>query len=268
MGIAAAAHLAVRTIRWGTERYLMPSHLPRQAAKEAFARRYPKAATVTSLVVSALTFVIYFAAVGFVMREIGVDLTAYFATATVIGLAVGFGSQGLVQDVVIGLTLLFSDAFDIGDMIEVSGQVGRVQKVGLRFTTIVNFLGQTVYVPNRNIGQVGRYLGGCVRAWVDIQVPGAGAEGGDDNVTAIIRRLAEGMRSQHRSIIVEQPKVSPPREASAGGWRFVRVQFKLWPGQGALIEGAFRQRVVAAMKELDPSYADWMVVVTYRVLKE
>jgi hypothetical protein len=46
----------------------------------------------------------------------------------------------------------------------------------------------------------------------------------------------------------------------------MRVQFKLWPGQGPLIENSFRQRLVDALKQLDPAYADWMVVVTYRAI--
>jgi len=44
----------------------------------------------------------------------------------------------------------------------------------------------------------------------------------------------------------------------------VRVKFRLWPGQGALIDGPFRQRVIHALRELDSDYADWMVSITYR----
>ena len=51
-----------------------------------------------------------------------------------------------------------------------------------------------------------------------------------------------------------------------GVWGFLRVQFKLWPGQGSLIETTFRQQVVSAMKTFDPHYADWQVPVTYRAM--
>lgn len=178
------AHLAVRAIRGGTERLLVPVRLPGITRHQSAARRYPKVATVTSLVVSALTFTIYFVALGLVLREFQISLTAYLATASVLGLAVGFGSQGLVQDVVIGLTLIFSDALDVGDMVEISGQIGRVDHVGLRFTVLVNVHGQRVYVPNRNIALVGRYRGGCIRAYLDAQVP----EGADE---AVIRQIVE-----------------------------------------------------------------------------
>jgi Ca2+/Na+ antiporter len=67
--------------------------------------------------VSAVIFSIYFFGFGLVLQELGVNLTAYLASATVIGLAISFGSKGLVQDIVIGLTLIFSDAMEVGDLV-------------------------------------------------------------------------------------------------------------------------------------------------------
>jgi hypothetical protein len=54
--------------------------------------------------------------------------------------------------------------------------------------------------------------------------------------------------------------------ARGGGWSFFRVHFKILPGQGALIETTFRQRLVTAMKAFDPNYATWQVPVTYRAI--
>src|SRR5690606_31536312 len=140
-----------------------------------FVTQKPKFITLTGLVASALTFIIYSVALGFILHVFGVNsqkfLTTYLATASVIGLAVGFGSQGLVQDVVTGLTLIFSDTLDVGDMIEVSGQVGRVERVGLRFTRLTNFLNQQVFVPNRTIMSIVRFPRGGVPAYADVQIP-------------------------------------------------------------------------------------------------
>jgi moderate conductance mechanosensitive channel len=97
-----------------------------------------KAVSLLSLFSSSLIFIFYFAAIGFVLSEFGVPIAAYLASASIIGLAVGFGSQGLVQDVVSGLTSIFSDVYDIGDMVEISGQVGVVTRIGLRFLEIEN----------------------------------------------------------------------------------------------------------------------------------
>lgn len=259
--VAAAAHILVRAIRVGVERAIAPAGSDPARARTAAVRLHPKVATLTSLAASTATFVLWFVALGFILNRLGIQLTAYFATATVIGLAVGFGSQGLVQDVVIGLTVIFTDAVDVGDMVEVSGQVGRVERVGLRFTTLTNFLGQTVFIPNRNIAVVGRFRRDVVRAYMDVQLPdGAPAE----ELAGRLHELARGLRSQHPSAIVSEPELVGIRQVEHGGWRFARLKFRLWPGQQSLIEPAFRQRIVAFMKTVDESYADWMVTVILR----
>lgn len=259
--IAILLHLLVKGLQRAGEWVITPASSP-AVARNLFASRKPKVATLTTLAVSAATFVIYFAAFGMVLDTFEISLTAYFASATVIGLAVGFGSQGLVQDVVIGVTLVFSDALDVGDIIEVSGQIGRVDRIGLRFTTLTNFLGQTVYIPNRNIGVIGRFRRGAVRAYVDVQLT-AGLE---SEIRDAVFAVARGLRAQQPAILLTEPEMSEPMDAGVGGWRFVRVKFRLWPGQNAFIETVFRQRCLARLRELDPDYADWMLTVSFRTM--
>jgi moderate conductance mechanosensitive channel len=261
LAIALVAHLVVRAIKTGSDRLLAPPATTDRAA--AASRRHPKIATLISLFVSTATFALWFVAVGVALNQFDVKLTTYFATATVIGLAVGFGSQGLVQDVVIGLTMIFTDALDIGDTVEVSGQTGRVERMGLRFTTLTNFIGQTVFIPNRNIAVVGRFRRGAVRAFMDVQVPAA--EDGEA-LARDLRQLAAGLRAQHAAVLSE-PEVMGVRTAGDGGWRFVRIKFRLWPGQQVVVETLFRQRVIAFMRGRDESYADWMVAVSYRAVE-
>lgn len=259
LALAVAAHLLIRALKGGLDRWLGPTGAQQPPGTPG---RHPKLATILGLVLSTATFGLWFAAVGLALAAFEVNLTAYFATATVVGLAVGFGSQGLVQDVVIGITLIFSDAMDVGDMVEVSGQVGRVERVGLRFTTLSNFLGQTVFIPNRNIAVVGRYRRGAVRSYVDVQVP----DGRDaDELADRLLALARGFRAQHPALVLGEPTLEGVREAGDGGWRYVRIRLRLWPGQQALVETALRQRVLASMRQVDEGFADWMVAVTYRV---
>src|SRR5687767_4431636 len=99
------------------------------------------------------------------MRRCGIRCADH---ASVLGLAIGFGSQGLVQDVVTGLTLIFSDLIDVGDLVEVSGQTGVVRGVTMRFVELENALGGTVFVPNRTISSVINYPRGYVRCFVDV----------------------------------------------------------------------------------------------------
>jgi moderate conductance mechanosensitive channel len=213
-----------------------------------------------------LTFVIYFFALGLVLQEFGVNLTAYLASASVLGLAISFGSQGLVQDVVIGLTLIFSDAMDIGDMVDVFGStsvIGRVEEIGLRFTVLRNFYNQVVFFPNRTIANVSRFPFGGVYAYADIQIPD-----GVDRPKAVqaVENVARGMWRQFGAIILSEPSWGDVETAEGGGWSFLRIHFKIWPGQGSLIETIFRQQMISAMKTFQPDYADWQVAVTYRAM--
>ena len=160
LAIAGFAHLLVRFVR----------RLGQRVMASRVSTTFSKARTITSLSVSIAVFAMYFVAVGMVLKEFGISLTAYLASASIIGLAVGFGSQGLVQDVVTGLTVIFSDLCDAGDMVEIAGQTGIVQRVGIRFTLLTNFMGAEAFIPNRTITNVVRYERGYVRAIADINL--------------------------------------------------------------------------------------------------
>ena len=233
-----------------------------------FVTRKPKFITLLHLLTNTITSIVYFLAVGMILQECGVNLGTYLASASVVGLAVSFGSQGLVQDVVIGLTLIFSDTMAIGDMVEIAGTVvvsGRVEDIGLRFTKVINLYNQTIFIPNRTIANVSRFPDGGLFAYADIQLP-TGVD--QEKAVKAISDGAQGMRGQFGAIVLEDAAVGPVQSAHEGGWNFVRVQFKIWPGQGSLIETSFRQHMVRAMKTFDPNYADWQVAVTYRTLTE
>jgi moderate conductance mechanosensitive channel len=263
VAVAVFVHLFIRLLRRVTQWYLSPAETPGRRTEASFVRQFPKFATVTSLLVSAVTFVAYFVALVLILRQLDVDLTPVLATAGVLGLAIGFGSQSLVQDSVVGLTLLFSDAFNVGDVVEISGQIGRVDRVGLRFTKLINFHGQEIYVPNRNIALVSRFRRGSIRAYADVQLPGGATP---DAVKAVVEEIARGMRSQYSAIILSEPRFFDWQIAEHGKWHYMRVRFHLWPGQGPLIETVFKNRVVASLREIDPTYADWMISITYRMV--
>jgi len=260
--LAVLAHFTVQGLK-RLSRWMLTLKLGSEASTtESIIRRYPKIATVTTIFVSGFTFVIYFMAIGLILREFNVSLTAYLASASVIGLAVGFGLQGLVQDVIIGLTLIFSDALSIEDVVELSGQVGKVENIGLRFTTLVNLHGQKIYVPNRNITMISRFHRGAIRGYVDIQIPD---EIEDKTATEAVKSIAIGLYNQQKSIILEKPELFGIKEAKGGDWRYLRIKFRIWLGQSAIIETTFKQRVIDFMKKLYPDYADWMITIAYRV---
>ena len=264
VALAVFVHVAVRTIRFLSEWLVNKRHAQRNPLD--FVTRQPKFVTLIRLIANGVTFILYFFALGLVLDELGINLTAYLASASIIGLAISFGSQGLVQDVVIGLTLIFSDTMDVGDMVEVTGTatvVGRVEEIGLRFTRLINFHDQVVFIPNRTIANVSRFPHGGVNAFADVLIPPTADR---EKAVQVIGNVAKGMRMQFSAIILSDPIIGGVEAAAGGGWNFVRVQFQIWPGQGNLIETTFRQQMASAMKTLDANYADWQVPVTYRAV--
>jgi moderate conductance mechanosensitive channel len=260
--LAVVAIFIVKAIR-RLSQYLLTMKVDSNETSQAIlTRRYPKLATIITILVSAVTFAIYFVAVGMILREFKISLTTYFASATVIGLAVGFGLQGFVQDLVIGLTLIFSDALTIGEMVKLGDEIGKVDSIGLRFTVLINLHGQRIIIPNRNIATISQFRGGCIRAYVDIQLP---PEIDEQQMLQAIEAIARGMHNQHRSIILATPEIFGIRGARDGPWRYLRIKFKLWPGQVNIIEVTFKERVVQVLKKSSADYASWMITVTYKV---
>jgi small-conductance mechanosensitive channel len=261
--VALFVDIAVKIVRHISEWFINKSHAKKNPF--GFVTQQPKFITLTRLIVSAVTFVIYFLAIGFVLVEaFHVNLTTYLASASIIGLAISFGSQSLVQDLVTGVTLIFSNAMDVGDIVDLSGVVGRVERVGLRFTKLINFYDQEIFVPNRNIANVSRFPHDGVYAYAEIQIP---AQADQQKVVQKIEEVTKGTWIQFGGIILAEPKMGKVEATEPGGWNFLRVQFKIWPGQGKLIETTFCQQITYAMKAFDPNYADWMVTVTYRTIK-
>jgi moderate conductance mechanosensitive channel len=83
-------------------------------------------------------------------------------------------------------------------------------------------------------------------------------------IIQIIDPLASALYAQHKAIVVEEPEHFGEQKTTKNGWKYIRWKFKLWPGQGALVENNFRQMALARLKASFPDYADWMINITYR----
>jgi small conductance mechanosensitive channel len=81
----------------------------------------------------------------------GLPITPFLAVGSVVGVALGFGAQKLVQDVISGFFLLVEDQFRIGDLVELVGVSGQVQDIRLRVTVLRDVSGNVHYVPNGEI---------------------------------------------------------------------------------------------------------------------
>jgi small conductance mechanosensitive channel len=106
-----------------------------------------------------------------ISAELGFNIGPVLASAGIVGLAVGFGAQSLVKDVISGFFILFEDQFGIGDVVKIGEFTGVVERMTLRATVLRNLEGQVYVVPNGNIQNVIVMTKEWARAVLDVTVP-------------------------------------------------------------------------------------------------
>jgi small-conductance mechanosensitive channel len=127
-------------------------------------------ATLTRLLDNILTYVIYFIAFIMVLEVFTIDVTALLAGAGVAGLAIGFGAQNLVRDIITGFFIIFEDQFSVGDYIRTGTFEGTVEEIGLRITKIKSFTGEIHILPNGSIQDVTNFSIANSVAIVDVSI--------------------------------------------------------------------------------------------------
>lgn len=126
--------------------------------------------TLISLLHSVVANIIYFIAILLVLDELGFSLTSVLVGAGVLGLAIGFGAQNVVRDVITGFFILYEDQFSVGDYITTGSYTGTVIEFGLRVTKIQDWTGEVNIIPNGHIEDLKNYSRENAYAVVDMRV--------------------------------------------------------------------------------------------------
>ncbi|MDK2856431.1 MAG: moderate conductance mechanosensitive channel [Bacillota bacterium] len=129
-----------------------------------------RAQTLQALLNSLLRYSLYFVALLIILDAVGVPTTSILASAGLAGLAVGFGAQNLVRDVITGFFILFEDQYGIGEYVRAAGVEGIVEDIGLRTTRLRDFNGDLHIIPNGQISLVTNKSRGSRRALVEVGV--------------------------------------------------------------------------------------------------
>jgi small-conductance mechanosensitive channel len=202
-------------------------------------RNHKRSVTMHALFINVSKYVVYFTAFGYILAELGINYTTYLASLSLIGIAIGFGSQGLVQDVVTGFFILFENQFSVGDMVEISGQVGIVEDIGLRTTRLRNYFGAEVIFQNRNIPLVGRYRKGAFEFHIDVAIADLDNA---ERASVLLETVGVEFEKQFPEIIIGTPKVKGLVELETGEW-FMRLYGLLWPAQQWVIDTQMVPRI-------------------------
>lgn len=159
--------------------------------------------TLERLTLSIFSYTIGFILIVTIFSIFHLNVSALIAGAGVVGLAIGFGAQGLVSDVVTGFFILLERQMDVGDVVTLSNYNGVVEEVGLKTTKVRDFDGTLHYIPNRQIASLSNHSKGNMRALVDISVP---YEENVDYAISILQTICDKIKNENENI-VEGPDV-------------------------------------------------------------
>ena len=126
--------------------------------------------TLLKLLQNVVAYVVYFAAIIAVLDALTVDITGLLAGAGILGLAVGFGAQNLMRDIITGFFIIFEDQFSVGDYVRIGQAEGHVEEIGLRTTKIKSWTGELHIFPNGMINEVTNFSIHNSVAVVDISI--------------------------------------------------------------------------------------------------
>ena len=155
--------------------------------------RIKRADTVIGMVRTAAMILVIVAATMMVLRETGIDIAPVLATAGIGGLAIGFGAQTLVKDVITGFFVLLEEQVRIGDVVEVAGKSGTVEGLSLRTLRLRDVSGNVHVVPHGNITVVTNMTKDYSRYVVDVQVA---RREDPDRVIATLRGIGDELQKE------------------------------------------------------------------------
>jgi small conductance mechanosensitive channel len=204
-------------------------------------RRVQRAKSLGSLLRSLSTGIIYGVVFVMVLAQLGVNIAPILASAGVLGLAIGFGAQSLVKDLLSGIALTLEDQYGVGDVVNLGDTAGTVEAIGLRVTRLRDVDGTVWYVRNGEILRVGNQSQNWARTVLDVSV----AHSADlAQVRSVLREIAHDMWEDpaYDGVIIEEPEVWGVQSMSPEGI-VVRVTLKTAPMEQWRVAREMRERV-------------------------
>lgn len=252
--LAVGAVLLARVVRWIGNNVTV--RLDAKAERQREAGQVPDEQTkhlhsVTQVLSWAVVALIYFVAALLILDKFGLPLGSLVAPAAVVGAALGFGAQRVVQDLLSGFFILIEHQYGFGDVIHVAPSVanpvtGTVEEVTLRATKLRTFEGELVIIANGEIRQVTNLSRDWARAVIDVPVP-AGADVA--NVSDLLRQVCEEAFADEglQPLLLDAPSVMGVEHLDVESL-VVRIVARTQPGTQDQVGRALRARVAAAMR--------------------
>lgn len=241
--IVITAKLSARFLRW-----LVRRSFERYAKKKGDGDIARKADTLSQLIRGVIKCAVYFAAVLFILDEIGLgaSVSSLLTTAGIGGLAIGFGAQSLISDVTNGFFLMLENQYAVGDLIRIEAGTGKVKKITLRTTQLELGTKELLTVPNGQIKLVTNFSKQDCLALFDAQVA---PEADVEKVIALAAAAAEEYAKEHDNI--RGPVVSMGVVKSQPGVLTIRTGMLVAPTTQFGTVNDMNKRIAKLLKEND-----------------
>jgi len=249
-------HRAIHRLTATTSRAAMPALLKplreradkqQEAADNTFIpeRRRQRAEAIGSVLRSFVTAVVFTMAVLLVLGELGFNLGPLLASASIVGVALGFGAQSLVKDLIAGLFMLLEDQYGVGDSVDLGDAAGVVETVGLRVTTVRDMRGVLWYIRNGEIIRVGNKSQGWAMVVIDIPIGFVNSE----QATAVLREAAMALADEpeHATEFLEPPDVIGVEQMTVDG-AVIRTIAKTTAEGQPIVQRELRRRLTEALE--------------------
>jgi moderate conductance mechanosensitive channel len=239
--IAAGAFIVIRAANLAIE-HLQFKLSRRHATSDLEWQR--RAATLGRILTSLMTAVVGFVAILMLLRELSIDVVPILTGAGIAGLAVGFGAQNLVRDVISGFFLILEDQVRIGDLARINGIAGTVEQINLRTIILRDGEGAVQVFPNGTITALANLSKQFAYAVVETRV--AYSEN-IDRVIGTIREVGASMeRDPAWQSLVLEPLEVIGITSLADGAATVQVKFKTLPLNQGKVANELRRRLMSA----------------------
>lgn len=209
--------------------------------------RAKRARTLGSVLTNITTVVVMLSAALMILREFNVDTSPAITGAGVVGVALGFGAQSLVRDLIGGFFLILDNQVRVGDVVSMNGIGGLVEAINLRTTILRDEEGTVHVIPNGAISTLANRS--MHYSYYVVNLPIAYGED-TDKVTALLAKVADGLRAedQYRPFVLEPMEVIGVDAFEDNGVR-LKVRIKTAPLKQWFVGREFRRRINKALRE-------------------
>ena len=203
-----------------------------------------RATTLGVILTSTVNVTVGFVAILMLLRELTIDVLPILTGAGIFGLAVGFGAQNLVRDVISGFFLILEDQVRIGDLARINGVAGTVEQINLRTIVVRDHEGAVQVFPNGTITALANLSKQFAYAVVDVRI----AYGENmDRVIGTMREVGAAMqRDALWGAMILDPLEVVGIESLADGAATLRVKFKTQPLNQGKVANELRRRLMSA----------------------